>query len=173
MRSKSKLGILLAGLAVMALMGALAATPVFGGGGTPIGPTIVSALGVAQVDGQDVIVDVIVQVPAGANANDIAREALAQQGARPLTRAELGSNGFTLIGDAWDVPVVQNYNPGSSNTKNEPSSLGGRGKTALTNTHATWDVATSLFEIDIGADTDADWRGDAAWLFLRRQFMPA
>ncbi len=119
--------------------------------GSPGEPQVVSALGVARIQGQDVLVDVLVAVPPGADAHTAAAAALADQGARPFQSAGLGSKGFTLTGLKWDnLPVSQNYN-----ASNEPSSLNGAGQTALTNTHSTWDgVATSSFDIDFGALTD-------------------
>ena len=139
-------------------------------------PQVVSALGVAQVQGQDAIVEVIVVVPAGADAHAAAAAALAEQGARPFESANLGSEGFTLTGLVWNnLPVVQNYN-----RANEPANV--NGQTALTNTHGTWDgVATSSFDIDFGVITDRcpslvrecpgpqffDGFNDVAWLKLR------
>ena len=129
-------------LIVMLVVGALAAS-----GGDKGKPTVVAALGTATtVQGQDVIVEVIVVVPPGANASEAARQALERQGAKPFDSAGLGSAGFTVTGLVWDaLPVVQNYNPSG-----EPLAA----QTALTNTHATWDgVATSNFDIDFGSTT--------------------
>ncbi len=115
---------------------------------------VFSKLGIAQVQGQDVIVDVVVVVSPGKNPSEVALEALQQQGARPFESASLGSEGFTVTGLFWDnnpiPPVVQNYNP-----TDEPASLNGDGDLALINTHSTWsNVATSSFEIDFGGITD-------------------
>jgi hypothetical protein len=145
-------------------------------------PRVISVLGTAKVDGKDVIVDVLLVVPAGQNANEAAREALRQQGARPFESASLGSDGFTLTGVVWDqFPVIQNYNPGSPKTADEPANLFGCGETALLNTHDTWDgVLTSFFDIDFGGTTDRcpslvreckgrqsfDGNNDVAWLKL-------
>lgn len=106
-------------------------------------PLVVSKMGIAKVQGKDVLVDVLVVVLPGQNANEAALAALQQQGARPFASAALGSEGFTTIGLFWEnLPVVQNYNP-----SNEPSG----GGTALTNTHTTWTgVTTSYFDIDSG-----------------------
>lgn len=145
-------------------------------------PTAFSMLGVANVGGETVIVDVVVAVQPGQNAAEVARAALAAQGARPFESANLGSEGFTVLGLVWDVlPVVQNYNPGSPKTEDEPASLGGNGQTALTNTHTTWDgVTTSSFDINFGGTTTRcpslvreckgpqkfDGNNDVAWLQL-------
>jgi len=143
---------------------------------------VISVLGIAKVQGEDVIVDILVEVQHGQDPNEVARPALAAQGARPFESASLGSAGFTLTGLVWDtLPVVQNYNPGSSKTDDEPDSLGGNGQTALTNTHTTWDgVTTSLFNINFFEITDRcpslvreckgrqffDGNNDVAWLEL-------
>ena len=106
-----------------------------------------SALGVARVGGQDVLVDVLVVVQPGEDARAAALAGLRSQGARPFGSAGLGSEGFTLTGLFWDsLPVVQNYNP-----VDEP---GGWGQAALTNTHDTWDgVTDSSFDINFGGTT--------------------
>ena len=124
------------------------------------------------------IVEVFVVVPPGANANTVARAALQAQGARPFNSASLGSEGFTATGLVWDIlPVIQNYNPGSRSTENEPVD----GLAALNATHATWDaVKTSFFDIDFGEITNRcpslvrecrgrqtfDGNSDVAWLRL-------
>ncbi len=145
---------------------------------------VISVLGIAKVQGQDVIVDILVEVQPGANAKEVAHAALAAQGARPFESASLGSDGFTRLGafEPWDVlPVDQYYNPGSSDTKPEPTRLNGNGQTALTDTHTTWDgVTTSEFDINFSGITTRcpslvdecpeaqsfDGNNDVAWLRL-------
>lgn len=143
-------------------------------------PKAFSMLGVANVGDETVVVDVVVAVQPGQNAAEVARAALAAQGARPFESANLGSEGFTVLGLVWDVlPVVQNYNPGSPKTQDEPAGIAG--ETALTNTHTTWDgVITSSFDINFGGTTDRcpslvreckgrqkfDGNNDVAWLQL-------
>lgn len=144
-------------------------------------PLIVSRLGIAQVQGQRVLVDVVVLVPQGQDPNEVALEALRQQGARPFESAGLGSAGFILTGLVWDsLSMVQNYNPGSAATEDEPASLGGNGLSALTATHDTWnEIPTSLFNITFGEITDRrpslvrgggpqyfDGLNDVAWMRL-------
>lgn len=144
---------------------------------------VISVLGIAKVQGEDAIVDILVEVQPGQNANEVARAALAAQGARPFESASLGSAGFTVSGLVWDnLAVVQNYNPGSSNTEDAPAGLVLNGQTALTNTHGTWDGAdTSFFDINFGGLTVRcpslvrecegsqvfDGNNDVAWLKLR------
>ena len=144
------------------------------------GSRVISVLGIAKVQGEDVIVDILVEVQHGQNAKEVARAALQAQNARPFESASLGSAGFTVTGLVWDnLPVVQNYNPGSPNTQNEPFTA----QTALTNTHGTWDgVTNSSFDINSGGTTDRcpslvreckgpqvfDGNNDVAWLKLGR-----
>jgi len=179
-------------LGIVALIAALAASLMFGGSAVAVvgasppegRPGVIHVLGIANLGGQQVLVDIAVVVPAGQKANEAARRALEQQGARPFDSASLGSEGFTLTGLVWNdpsPPVVQNYNPGSSKTEDEPDSLNENGHTALTNTHGTWDgVTTSSFDIISGGITDRcpslvrecrgrqsfDGNNDVAWLEL-------
>jgi hypothetical protein len=93
------------------------------------GPQVIGVFGKAG----DLIVHAWVVVPVGENASDVAREALANQGARPFTSAE-----FTATGLVWSQivngtgPIVQNYNPA-----NDPT---GNGQAALLASHATWNA---------------------------------
>ena len=138
---------------------------------------LASTIGVAQVDGRDLMVEVLFLVPRGANASEAAAEALRNQGARPFESAE-----FTTTGLVWDQFfdgaqdndfVVQNYNP-----KNDPT---GGGLTALLNSHSTWnDVGTSDFTFQYGGVTNRspslvqespgpqrfDGNNDVAWMRL-------
>lgn len=109
-------------------------------------PNVTSALGRAQVQGHDVLVEVTVLVPEGSSAEAAGAAALRAIGAQPLESAGLDSAAYTTTGLVWDVlPVVQNYND-----SNEPAGIDG--ETALTNTHAMWD-ADSSFDIDFGGIT--------------------
>ncbi len=152
-----------------------------GNGGQGAGKSrVVAALGLATVQGQDAIVEVIVVVPHGQNVSSAVRDALGQQGARPFESAGLGSAGFTVTGLVWDnLPVSQNYN-----SSGEPASLGGNGQATLTNTHGTWDgVTTSFFDINFGGVTNRcpslvrecpgpqvyDGNNDVSWLRLDRR----
>jgi hypothetical protein len=102
---------------------------------------LVSALGKAKVEGQDVLVEVIVLVRPGRDAAEVARRALADQRAIPVDPANPRDRqvvAFALNGLKWDQFfdgdstndfVRQNYNPA-----NEPVD----GLAALLSTHATW-----------------------------------
>lgn len=140
------------------------------GGSTQGGPQVVSVFGKAG----DLVVHAWVVVPVGANASDVAREALAGQGARPFTAAE-----FTTTGLVWSQivdgtgPITQNYNPA-----NDPT---GTGYAALQASQATWNaVADSNFAISDGGTTNRcpslvkeckgpqveDGLNDVAWMNL-------
>jgi hypothetical protein len=119
--------------------------------------TVVSAVGVAQVDGQTAFVEVTLAVPRGLDEHVAAQAALREQGARPIAPRDLQSENFTTTGLAWDQfsdgdagndSVVQNYNPNGDPT-------GGFGDDVLLATHATWtDVPTSKFAFSYGGTTN-------------------
>ena len=137
---------------------------------------VVSAFG--KVPGQDLIVHVLVLVPQGSDKNEIANEAVRQQGARPIDHTE-----FSLTGLVWDkvlgtnnVLVKQYYND-----FNEPNNLSITGDTALQDTHIEWSNATPEFAFDNLESTDrcpslvrecpgrqtSDGNNDVAWLSLK------
>jgi hypothetical protein len=181
MRSKHK-WLLLPVLVGLVLVGLLGITAISAGGPPEGKPQVISVLGIAKVNGQDAIVDVIVVVPAGQNANEAARRALEGQGARPFDSAALGSEGFTLTGFVWPSTEVQNYNDGSGDTSAEPEPSGIEGLAAVSSSLATWNgVTTSFFETNFGTLTDRcpslvrgckgpqvfDTHNDVAWLQLQ------
>ena len=154
------------------------------GPGAELGPGkghVVSVLGVAQVQGRDVFVDVIVVVPPGADERLATLAALQEQGARPVERKDLQSAAFTTTGLVWpqffdssstNNFVTQNYNP-------DNETLGG--EAALTNSQTTWtNVSTSSFEFEYGGTTTRypslvrespgsqylDGNNDVGWLLL-------
>ena len=153
--------------------------PVFAQGpdSAPGKPDVISVSGI--IPGKGLIVHIWVVVPPGADRNEAASAALANQGARPFTADE-----FSTIALFWDQfsdsdpendSVIQNYNP-----KNDPTN--GGGKTALLNTHDSWNgVTTSIFEFEYGGETGRcpslvqecrgpqkfDGNNDVAWLALR------
>jgi hypothetical protein len=144
---------------------------------------MLSVLGVAQVQGEDVFVDVWVLVLPGQDEPAVAEAALAAQGARPADPGDLGVAQFTTSGLLWDQffdanpgnnYVTQYYNPVSDPT-------GGNGEAALTGSEATWsNVATSSFAFHYGGQTSRcpslvdecpgdqlfDGLNDVAWLAL-------
>jgi len=97
---------------------------------------VVSAFG--KVPGQDLIVHVLVLVPQGSDKNEIANEAVRQQGARPIDHSEFSLNGLNWPQTSPNtVLVTQNYN-----SIGDPT---GGGLAALLSTHTTWtDVDSDL-----------------------------
>lgn len=98
-------------LAIAALVASVAATSIAQGGrASGRDGRIIAATG--QSNSQPgLFVEVIVMVPAGANASDAATRALAAQDARPISPSYLGSDGFSLTGLVWpDGTFVQTYN---------------------------------------------------------------
>jgi hypothetical protein len=111
-------------------------------------PVIAAATGRTQVDGHETIVEILVLVPAGADAQASAVAALqrAYPEAQPL-RDGPQSSGFTTTGLVWDaLPVAVNYN-------NAGAAISGA-QSELTAAMGTWtDVATSNFAFVSGPDT--------------------
>jgi hypothetical protein len=111
MRTSRRLRLLLA-LTFVALVAALTTTtasarPDHGGGGQ-----IISVTGQSN-SRADLFVDVVVMVPAGANASEASAQALAAQNARPISPAHLGSDGFDVTGLDWTSTggvLSQSYN---------------------------------------------------------------
>lgn len=136
-------------------------------------PRVVGGFGLAKVQGEDVIVHVLVEVPKGIRAQEAVKQALERYGARPFADTHLGSEGFKVIGRWATTLAVQNYNPNSQPVL---------AKDSLLNTHNTWNsVATSGFTFIYGSDTTRcpslvrdcpgpqylDGYNDVAWLGLR------
>jgi hypothetical protein len=145
--------------------------------GALLAQQLVSVYGRAQIGGRDAVVHVWVVLPPGADANQVALEALRSQGARPFLPGE-----FSTTGLVWDQffnsngdndSVVQHYNPAG-----EPTTAA---LTALTKTHTNWtSVASSRFAFSYGGTTDRcpslvrecpgpqsyDGLNDVAWLPL-------
>ncbi len=139
---------------------------------------VVSKFGQAQVAGRNVIVHVTVVVPPGANSNQVALDAIRNQGARPFQGDE-----FSTTGLVWDQftdstlenpTVIQNYN-----SVDDPT---GAGALALARAQWTWgDVGSSKFAFEDGGVTDRcpslvkeckgpqtfDGHNDVAWLAIR------
>ncbi len=143
------------------------------------GGTVVSKFGQAQVEGRNVIVHVTVVVPPGANANQVALDAIRNQGARPFQGDEFSTSGLVwdqfTDSDPGNDTVIQNYNPA-----NDPT---GAGITALKSAQSTWTaVVSSEFVFSDGLlETDRcpslvkeckgpqtfDGHNDVAWLAIR------
>ncbi len=148
MKNKSIFSIALLSFVVLALLAGMTGPPLGQG-------SVVSGFGRAQGAGREVIVHVTVVVPVGSNANQVALDAIRNQGARPFQ-----SDPFTTTGLIWDQfsdldagndSVIQNYNPAGDPT-------GGDGEAALYGpadhpggTHQTWsEIGTSKFSFEQG-----------------------
>jgi len=108
----------------------------------------VSAFG--KIPGKDLIVHIWVLVPHGSDKNEIVRESLAQQGARPFDHTEFTTSGivwnqFTDGDPSNDDPVVLNYNPADQIVP---------ALSILQATHPTWTaVDGSNFVFELSPDT--------------------
>jgi len=106
---------------------------------------VVSAFG--KIPGKDLIVHIWVIIPQGSDKNEIIREALGQQGARPFDHSEFTTSGliWDQINPAGDDPVVLNYN--SADQKVDGLSI-------LQATYPTWNEAPSDFVFGFDSETD-------------------
>lgn len=115
------------------------------------GPTIATAAGRATVGGRDVIVEVVVLVPPGADPATSARDALrrAYPEAAPLTSAA-ATSGYTTTGLFWDnpaPPVAVHYNGSGSAL--------GSAETELAAAMSTWSsVSGSYFSFVSAGSTN-------------------
>jgi hypothetical protein len=139
-------------------------------------PRTASAIGVAKVGGENLRVEVFVEVGNGQTARQATGRALAQQDARRKPpSAGLGPGGPGFTGLVWDVlPVVQSYNPLRQPLAAQP---------ALQATEAAWSsVSGSRFRMRFGGTTGRcpslvqecpgaqvlDARNDVGWQRLPR-----
>jgi len=107
---------------------------------------VVSAFG--KIPGKDLIVHIWVVIPQGSDKNEIVREALGQQGARPFDHTEFSTSGLIWDqfkdGSSTNDMVVLNYNPADEKAP---------GLTILTATYPTWNEAPSDFVFELSEET--------------------
>jgi hypothetical protein len=118
---------------------------------SPGKPEIIAVTG--HVPGKDLVVHVLVEVQPGETRNEAAINALAHQGARPLTPSE-----YTTIAIHWDQffdgdsgndKVVQRYNPA-----NDPSGLAIDSDHPFIKSQKSWtNVGSSSFVFEYGGTT--------------------
>ena len=145
-------------------------------------PRAASILGLTRVDGQEVIVEIVVVVRPGENAQQAARAALRR--AYPDAR-EIDSSEYSLTGLVWDQFsdgnagndfVTVSYNP-----KGVPGNLSGH-RTVWSVSQAAWtNVVSSNFVFSDGGDTGRcpslvreckgpqkfDGKNDVGWLDIK------
>ena len=161
------------------LLVALAASPVGANNGKG---EIIGVTGI--VPGQDLIVHILALVPPGADRNEVAKQVLASQGARSMTKQE-----FSEIDLTWDQFFDGTNNPSVTQYYNSADQPAGVTATQLTNTQVTWSqgtwttplAATSSFRFTDGGPTSRcpslvkecrgrqsfDGNNDVAWLALK------
>lgn len=146
MRTRTVVAILAAVLLMgLASFGALAPAAGAQSSSADAGRRLVSVTGQSTTR-PGLLVDVILAVPAGRNVEQAAADALRAQGARPVTAAYLGSDGFTLNNVSWPGPTTQYYNPTGQEVSN--------GESLLTDAQLAWTaVADSTFEVTTAGTT--------------------
>ena len=100
---------------------------------------VIAVMGTGHIQGELVIVEILVEIQPGENANQVAREVLKANNLKPFSSAGLGSTGFTVTGFYWpdDRGLTQHFN-----TANQEADTA----TLLTATHTDWNnVGTSDF----------------------------
>ena len=100
---------------------------------------IISVMGTTHIQGEVVLVEVLVEIQPGENANQVARDVLKAHNLKPFSSAGLGTGGFTVTGFFWPIThgLTQLYN--TANEEADTASL-------LAATHTDWNnVATSDF----------------------------
>ncbi len=108
---------------------------------------VVAIQGLAKVEGQDAIVEILVAVLPGENAKAKAREKLRRM---YPDAEEIDSSNYSLTGLFWDVIADDPGNaqvPFVYNNGNVPSEVFGDGSTVMGAASQTWnDVPTSIFQ---------------------------
>jgi len=134
------------------------ATILSGGGGSAVArgdgaqgskePQVVAVHGVAKVQGQDAIVEILVVVPPGADVKAEAAAALREHGAREISSAE-----FTTTGLVWDQFLDLDSGNNSVTQYYNPSRAPSGAYDALKRSQTTWTNAPSSFVLSDGGTT--------------------
>jgi len=110
---------------------------------------IISVMGTTHIQGEVVLVEILVEIQPGENANQVARDVLKARNLKPFSSAALGTDGFTVSGFFWPDP-----NPGLTqlyNTANQEANTA----ELLEETHLDWNgVAASDFLFTSGCISD-------------------
>jgi hypothetical protein len=127
------------------LLAALAASPVGASGGQG---EVIAVTGI--VPGQDLVVHILALVPPGADRAEVAKQALANQGARAVTKQE-----FSTIAISWDQFFDSNDNNDTvTQHYNQANEADPAGHTVFALSQQSWnDVATSSFTFTDGSST--------------------
>ena len=108
---------------------------------------VISVMGTGHIQGELVIVEILVEIQPGENANQVAREVLKANNLKPFSSSGLGNDGFTVTGFYWpdDRGLTQHFN-----TANEKADT----ETILVETHSDWNnVGTSDFTFSSGGSS--------------------
>ena len=100
---------------------------------------VIAVMGIGHIQGEPVIVEILVEVRPGENANQVASEVLKANNLKPFGSADLGSDGFTVTGFFWPSHgLTQLYNPDKEEVLPDAE--------ILQKTHSDWNgVSTSNF----------------------------
>lgn len=151
MNKKTRISIIVASLFLVLAIPIIAETAFANSNDLPVQSRagIISVMGTTHIQGEVVLVEVLVEIQPGENANQVARDVLKAHNLKPFSSAALGTDGFTVTGFFWPTHgLTQLYNPA-----NQPNGIDGL--TSLTNTHSDWNgVAASNFVFTYGGISD-------------------
>ena len=108
---------------------------------------VIAVMGTGHIQGELVIVEILVEIQPGENANQVASEVLKANNLKPFSSADLGTDGFTVTGFYWpdDRGLTQHFNTANEEAKTE---------TILAETHSDWNnVGTSDFTFSPGGSS--------------------
>ena len=147
MNKKTRISIIVASLFLVLAIPIIAETAFANSNDLPVQSRagIISVMGTTHIQGEVVLVEVLVEIQPGENANQVARDVLKAHNLKPFSSAALGTDGFTVTGFFWPDPnpgLTQHYN--TANEKVDTAAL-------LTATHSDWnEVGTSDFVFTYG-----------------------
>ena len=100
---------------------------------------VIAVMGIGHIQGEPVIVEILVEIQPGENANQVTRGVLKANNLKPFGSADLGSDGFTVTGFFWPSHgLTQFYNPDKEEVLPDAE--------ILQKTHSDWNgVNTSDF----------------------------
>jgi len=147
MNKKTRISIIVASLFLVLTIPIIAETAFANSNDLPVQSRagIISVMGTTHIQGEVVLVEVLVEIQPGENANQVTKDVLKAHNLKPFSSAALGTGGFTVTGFFWPTHgLTQLYNPA-----NQPNGIDGL--TSLTKSHSDWNgVPTSNFVFAIG-----------------------
>jgi len=145
MNKKTRISIIVASLFLVLAIPIIAETAFANSNDLPVQSRagIISVMGTTHIQGEVVLVEVLVEIQPGENANQVTKDVLKAHNLKPFSSAALGVDGFTVTGFFWPTHgLTQHYN-----INNEEANA----ESLLKETHSDWNgVAASNFVFTYG-----------------------